>query len=256
MKTSLILFVALSCFAALGAEPSNRYTLSGSLTNQGNAYIRISYRENGRLVTNSVSATNGAFTLTGPAPSHPVVAAITTGVDRNIHLGLSKQSMYIPAPPLLVVLAANTLTISGSAADIHLATVEGDEFNQSFNQLRQFERSFIVTSDRLQREFADIKITGDDDRLKELGPRMLENRRAQIAARKQFVLDHPAALASVWLLSTMEQDYEPADYKKAYENLAPSVKATELGRQVALLVEHPSARKPKPAPPKTKASQP
>jgi len=248
---------ALACFAAVGAGAQGRYSISGVLTNQNNATIRLNYRDGERQVANLVNASNGVFTISGPAPSHPVVASLNTGVDRNIHLGLAKNSMVIGAPPLLVVLDTNsTLTVVGSAQEINLAQVEGDELNQSFNLLRQAELPFTVITARLQQEFADIKLTGDEDGLKALGPKMVENRRGLIAAHKQFVRDHPAAFASLWLLSTTEEDYEAPEFKTAYESLAPALRASELGQQVAYLLEHPSVRKPRPGQPKIKPIQP
>ena len=244
MKHTFLTSVVLLIVATTTGSAQNRYTITGYLTNQANAEIKLSYRESGRPVTASVYATNGSFTLSGPAPSRPVVATLNTGVDRNIHLGLSKRSMFVAPPPLTFVLTSNShLTVSGSAAGIHLAKVEGDEFNRAFNELRQVELPHTQESDRLRQEFADIKITGNDDQLKELGPKMLKNRHELAAVQKQFINGHPTALASVWLLARMEKDYEPEEYKKAFETLAPELQCSEFGQQVAAAIESPSTSK-------------
>ena len=100
MKHTFLTSVVLLIVATTTGSAQNRYAITGYLTNQANAEIKLSYRESGRPVTASVYATNGSFTLSGPAPSRPVVATLNTGVDRNIHLGLSKRSMFVAPPPL------------------------------------------------------------------------------------------------------------------------------------------------------------
>lgn len=230
--------------AAAFAVNAQTYTITGNLTNQGNARILLSYREDNQVFTNSAFATNGAFTLSGPAPRQVVVATLNTGVDRNIHLGLTKQSMYLAAAPLVVVLATNSnLKISGNAVNLDLATVEGDEQNQAFSELRQAESPHLLEAERLRHEFADIKIAGDEDRLKELGPKMMENRLALVTVQTNFISSHPSAVASVWLLSRLDRDYPPGEYKKAFESLAPELRNSDLGRQVAFHLANPPAPK-------------
>jgi hypothetical protein len=243
-----ILFSLLLTLVTLGANAEPRYTITGSLTNQGNARIILLYLEGDRLVTNAVLATNGAFTLSGPAPARPIVARLNTGLDRNVHLGLTRNSMFMPAPLLEIVLSSNSsLTLSGDAQEIHLAKVEGDELNAGFTALRQAETENVREHTRLMKQFADFKIMGAEERIKEeLGPKMVENRNAQIAIRKKFITEHPAAFVSLWLLSTMNRgEFDPATLKSLYDQLDPKLKAGDLGKEVEAQIENPRPRAPR-----------
>jgi len=230
-KTILVLFVVSSFVWKLDAQ--KLYVITGSLENQGNEKITLSYFDGTKNVVNSVNAVNGKFTLTGSAPTQPIVVRLNTSIDRNIYLGEAKASMYIPAPALDVVLSEDArLTITGNAQDINLATVDGDSYNAGFNKLRVADQSNTKKMWELQNYMSQARKMGITD-VNDIGKNMFEVREKSIALRKKFITDNPNEFVSVWLLSVIARDCEINELRTLYGNITQNLKQTTYGQDIA-----------------------
>jgi hypothetical protein len=257
MKLCLTLALACAASTLCAAEPL-QYTISGTLTNQGTNKVTLLYHDASGMVTKTVQATNDRFTLTGPLPERTVVARLNTGVDRNIYMGLTKRSMIIPPPPLEVVLYTNSpITITGTAEDLNLASVTGDELNNTLNALRQAELDLLREHRRLSKQIAELKIMGADDRLQsEVGPKMMENMKARKEVRRKFVLEHPTSYISLFVISTTTKEFEPAELKDLFSHLDAKLRDSEFGKEVAQMIENAPARRPAKAAPGAGTNRP
>ena len=230
-KTLLLQFLTLIVFS-LNAQMT--YTISGQLANQNNETITLSYYEGNQLVENRVTATNGSFELTGPAPTQPTVARLQTSLDRNLYLGEQRTSMYLPAAPLELVVSADCkLTVSGDAKDIHLANVSGDAYNESLTKFHLLEAPFTKKMDELRDYFSQAKKMGLGDEVTAIGKRMYDVYGEIRNLRKIYVSTNPTDFVSGWLLSVLSKDLPLEELKSLYDGLSDSVKKTSYGVQVA-----------------------
>ncbi|WP_295120664.1 TlpA disulfide reductase family protein [uncultured Chitinophaga sp.] len=237
MKPALFTVLAV-CAGILSSSAQETFRITGSLKNQGNEKIILTYFDGTKNITNAVDAVDGKFTLTGTAPAQPVMAKLNTGIDRNTYLGERANSMAIPAMPLDVVISKDCkLTISGVAEDINLATVQGDAYNESFNDLRKAEGKNLKEKAELQKNLMQLRKMGVTDGLDDVGKKMLANYKELNAIHKQFIKDHPGGYSSVWLLARTAKEYELAELKAAYEGLDASLRNNELGKNVAARIE-------------------
>lgn len=222
------------CAGILTAKAQASYRITGKLEGQGNEKISISYFDGNKNVTNTVVAVDGAFTLTGDAPEVPTVGRLTTSVDRNLYLGERANSMAIPAMPLDVVLSKDCqLTISGTAMDLNFATVKGDAYNESFNQLRAAEAKNLKEKAELQKNLMQLRKMGVTDGLDEVGKKMLANFQELNAIHKTFVKEHPDAYSAANLLLRTSKEYSLTELKAAYDALSAELKNSYIGQNIA-----------------------
>lgn len=237
-----ILITLIMCILTGFVIAQDNYRISGSLVGQGNEKITLTYFDGVRNVDNTVEAVDGSFTLSGIAPEIPVVARMNTSFDRNIYLGEEKNSMYMAAPMLDIVISKNcNLLVSGTAENIHLAKVEGDDYNEGFNKLRRLEEKNVLEMRQLQKYFAEIRKMGVQDGAKEIGEKMLASRNESISIRKKFIDENPNAYSSVWLLAIISKEYNVNDLKVAYDKLDKGLKNTTFGQNIESRIEVMSA---------------
>lgn len=224
-----ITFTMLMLGAAIAVQAQN-YTIKGKLQGQGNEKMIL--RGTDGAIT--VEAKDDVFELTGPAGDEPFVTSINTGIDRNLYLGGGKTGMYQPAPPLDIVLSKGAkLNITGIALELNLASVTGDPYNDSFTQFRKNEEPLMRQMSDLQKQMVESRIMGIKDGMKEIAPKMLENRKAIAASRKKFIKEHPEAFASLYYLSLTAKDYTTAELEAAYHALAPTYKTTRYAKGIS-----------------------
>jgi thiol-disulfide isomerase/thioredoxin len=228
-----IVFTMVLVAGFLSAQAQD-YTIKGKLEGQGNERI-ILRGLNGEI---STEAKNNSFELTGAAGDEPFVTAINTSLDRNLYLGGGKTGMYQPSLPLEIVLSKGAkLTISGNAIDINIASVTGDALNESFTEFRKSEAHLVKEMDALRRQLVETRIMGVKEGMNEIGKKMLENRQAMAASRKNFIKTHPDAFASVYYLSLTAKEYKTAELEAAYDGLSNTYKNTRYGKGILAKIE-------------------
>ncbi|MNK03635.1 Thiol-disulfide oxidoreductase ResA [compost metagenome] len=233
MRHIVKLTLVLACSSLMSMAQRN-YIIKGKLKGQGNEKIIVKGTD-GAI---TVEAKDDVFELTGPAGDEPFVTSVSTGIDRNLYLGGGKTGMYQPPIPLDIVLTKGAkLTITGVALDLNLASVTGDVLNDSFTQFRKVEEPLIKQMADLQKQMVESRIMGVKDAMAEIGPKMLENRKAISASRKKFIKEHPEAFASVYYLSLTARDYTTAELEAAYNNLASTYKNTRYAKGIIAKIE-------------------
>jgi thiol-disulfide isomerase/thioredoxin len=223
--------VLLAGFLSVQAQD---YTIKGKLEGQGNERI-ILRGQNGEI---TAEAKNNSFELTGLVGEEPFVTTINTSLDRNLYLGGGKTGMYQPSLPLEIVLSKGAnLTITGNAIDINMASVTGDALNESFTQFRKSEVHLVKEMDALRRQLVETRIMGVKEGMNEIGKKMLENRQAMAASRKNFIKTHPDAFASVYFLSLTAKEYKTAELEDAFNGLSDTYKNTRYAKGILAKIE-------------------
>lgn len=223
--------VLLAGFLSVQAQD---YTIKGKLEGQGNERI-ILRGQSGEI---TAEAKNNSFELTGLVGEEPFVTTINTSLDRNLYLGGGKTGMYQPSLPLEIVLSKGAnLTITGNAIDINMASVTGDALNESFTQFRKSEVHLVKEMDALRRQLVETRIMGVKEGMNEIGKKMLENRQAMAASRKNFIKTHPDAFASVYFLSLTAKEYKTAELEAAYNGLSNTYKNTRYAKGILAKIE-------------------
>ena len=227
------LVVACLLVLPLGSIAQN-FTIKGKLKGQGNETITLRGID-GEIKT---AAKDDAFELTGTAGNEPFVTMISSSVDRNTYLGGGKTGMFMPAQPLLVVISKGaTLSITGTAKDLHQAMVTGDELNESFNEVRKLEKKSQDEMTSLQAQLTESRIMGVTDAVKEIGPKMLAVRKSMSAARKEYIKEHPDAFASMYYLAMDSKEYNVSELEAAYNALSSKYKDTRVAKGLVAKIE-------------------
>nr|WP_121272116.1 TlpA disulfide reductase family protein [Pedobacter schmidteae] len=225
---------ALVMFAGVLSAQAQNYSIKGTLEGQGNEKITLR-GVNGEI---SVIAKNNSFELTGEAADEPFVTIINTSLDRNLYLGGGKSGMYQPSLPLEIVISRGAkLTVTGKALDINKASVTGDALNESFTLFRKSEEPLVNEMDALRRQLVETRIMGIKEGMNEIGKKMLENRQAMAASRKNFIKTHPDAFASIYYLSVTAKEYKTAELEAAYNGLSSTYKNTRYARGIVAKIE-------------------
>lgn len=227
-----ILFTLMVAFTTI-VFAQGTYTIKGTLLNQGNEKITIMYFDGAKNVTNEVVADNGKFTLSGAAPEKPVVARLNSTYDRNTYFGENKTSMYMPAPPLEIVLSQGaTIEISGEVKNLHMATVTGDKYNDAFTKFRKGNEADVKKMAELQSYMIESRKMGVTDGLKEISMQMVETRKKLIENQKSFITGNPNELVSAYMLGMLAKEYNLTELKTAYAALSPELQQSIYGQNV------------------------
>ncbi|MBO9631478.1 MAG: AhpC/TSA family protein [Chitinophagaceae bacterium] len=240
MKRSTILVAAIAMSAFQGIAQSG-YTVKGKLKGQGNLMMYMRYRDaSGKTVVDSVQAHNNRFELKGNISSGPVVAFLNTGLDRNLRVSKKPNSPYVPAPSLEIILNDNShLTISGTAEDIHLATIKGDELNKDLQKLHNQENEVFKRTWEMQKASNNLRREGKDTKESEaaFAKEFTELRKKRKEIREQFVSDYPGSFVSMYLIAMNSADYKPVDLAKTYKNMPDQYKGSVYGKMVEAKIE-------------------
>ena len=240
MKQTTIL-VAGMLLSVMQVTAQQGYHIKGKLKGQGNAKMTLMYRtETERSKMDSAIAKRNSFVLKGDFGQDPVVGFLNTKVDRNLRFSNNPNAPYSPAPSLEVVISNNTnIRVSGTAADIHLATIKGDALNTDMNRLHEAERAVFRKIWELQKAHAKTRRekTNTKESDAKFGQEISEARAERTAIRKQFVKDNPASFVSMYLLSTMVGDYKNQELAQAFKGLTDDYKKTFYGKMVAGKIE-------------------
>ncbi|TKC08600.1 peroxiredoxin family protein [Pedobacter frigoris] len=224
-----ITFTMLLLGAVLSVQAQN-YTIKGKLAGQGNLKISVKGID-GEVAT---EAQNDAFELNGKAGKEPFVTSMSTGVDRNIYLGAGKTGMYTPPMPLEIVLTEGAnITISGSAQDLNLASVTGDPYNDSFTKYRNAIGKDLKEMRELQKLMAEMRTMGVKEELEGVAKKMMANRTALAAARRQFIKENPNEFASLYFLFTASREYKTDELETSFNALGDTYKSTRYGKNLA-----------------------
>jgi thiol-disulfide isomerase/thioredoxin len=219
-------------------------TIKGKLKGAGSSKLYVSFANNeGKNESFTVTAVNDVFQLKIKQQPLPVVARLSLPTKRD-----SSQRIYQPPAQLALFIHQSDIEINGTAEELFMASVKGGNENEAYEKLKK-KTALLEKKDReILRKFTGKDVTNDTVLRKKLLEEAADIRRKQTALQKEFIKDHPASFASLFLLSRMENYFTTGDYAEAFTSLAADYKQTATAKSIAKRIEKLSPTAPgKPA---------
>lgn len=235
MLFSIIMLISLpKTFAQ-----TDSITISGQLDELGNRSVRISFIDSqGQSKAYSALAKDDKFAFKVPKQKSPAVARFDVGFNRGLSATVNGQTIGNPAPQLDLFVYDKDIQITGHALTVQLASVDGDQENKKFNTYKQLvandeKLSYEITVAMFNATYHARPISGDNKKLQD---EAAAARKRIFQSQKDFVANHPDALASILLLSRLQNLYNANEYTKVWNNLLPDYKDHPAARPVKAYV--------------------
>ncbi len=227
MKNTILTMLVLTWISNVNGQD---FTIKGKLNGQDDKEIALDGVD-GKI---TVNALKGVFELSGKAADEPFVTQLTTSYDRNLYLGGGKSGMYMPAPPLEIVISKGAkINIQGTVDDLHLAQVTGDPLNEGFTKLRNAQEKDTKLMSVLQQQLTEIRMIGVQEEIEAHVKKMIANRQALELGKKKFIAENPDSFASLYVLNRISNSYSPAELEEAYLALSATYKNTRYAKGLA-----------------------
>ncbi|MEO6948540.1 MAG: TlpA disulfide reductase family protein [Ginsengibacter sp.] len=221
-KIFLILtgFLLVNCH--LLAQDSS-YTISGNLEKINAGIIHLTIYKNGQTITDSTRMKNGKFTFIGTVTS-PYFATLTMQEKKNDYF-----AFYIEPGQLQIV---------GRADSLKLLAVKGSKVNDDDRMLKSSLKSVTAweaTNSKLYETAYKEKNKGVMDSLDEVENEVLMAKRKVIAS---FIKENPSSLRGAMAIPENFGYYaEASDIQPLYNDLTPSVKNSDKGKEVKKMID-------------------
>ena len=231
-KALLVIFAAAP--ALVFAQ--NTYTVKGKVGSiNAPAKVFLQYRVDGKTITDSTVANNGAFTFTGNVKD---ITAATLIYDPN-GTGLAKLDRKLKTDLTQVYLSQGTVSVT-SADSLSKAKVTGTRINDDNAGYKAFMKPAAEKSAALNAWYsatpAETRKTKEFKDQLDAKEDALEKEQAQLA--KEYIKSHPASYISLVALNTAGGPYaEYADVAPLFNSLSPDVKNTTNGKAYAARLE-------------------
>lgn len=196
--------------------------INGTLTGLKDNSIWLTFTTNDRVVKNyKTNAVKDVFKLKIPKTEIPVMARFNVAILRDASAMVDGKLISNPSPPLDLIVYNKNINIIGEALTVQFASVTGDEENNWLN----IHKSNILADEKLSYEtnlalfnatYYNKPLKRDANALKE---EINAARKRIYQNQKNFVSSNPKALASVFLLSRMQNLYNASDYTNVWNGL-------------------------------------
>lgn len=228
-KTFLILLfgsMMLSFLPKIYAQ-TDSITISGKLNGLEDKGVWIAFTDSeGKTKSFKTAALNDRFSFKVPKQGIPAIARFDVSLNRSLSGIENGNQVGNPAPILNLFVYDKDIIISGDAMLVQLADVKGDQENMIFNnykmQVRADEqKSYEIGVALFNARYHDKPLTGDSNALMN---EAAAARQRVYQYQKDFVTTHPDALASVFLLSRLQNLYNANDFTKIWNGLSDRYK--------------------------------
>ncbi|MCJ0741106.1 TlpA family protein disulfide reductase [Pedobacter montanisoli] len=229
MKTlqKLCTAIVLSIFSLSVHAQTDSITIKGHLKNMDNQTVGIVLRnEQGQTISAKTVANQGSFSLKMPKQDIPVVASLYTSLNRSLNAKVGENNYGAPAPNLDLFIYNKDLNINGDIWLLQFAEVNGDVENNALTAYRKLVnpyevRNYIIYRDLFEAKYHEKQLKESEAQLeKELSVGSSKIRDIQ----KDFVRKNPDVLATVYLLSRMQNYYTAQDYQDIWNKVSEKYK--------------------------------
>lgn len=231
MKNLLsLLGILLSGIASMAQTDS--ITISGTLKGLNNNKIGISWTgndtKNGYV---SVQGKDDQFSVRVPSQHMPVAARLSVSWPRE------GEKLPPMVPPFNFFLCDKDITLNGDAKALYGAVLKGDRQNELYNGLQQqMARTESLYRHLMERLYNQKEKPSATDSAK-IAQGIMAAYRENAAKEKAFVMAHPDAFASVFILSRTANAYGADEYIAAWNALAPEYKNTAMAKDIEKTVQ-------------------
>jgi peroxiredoxin len=212
----------MTCFAALAtaatAQPSIKGTISGAEGKK--LYL---FNDEGNAPDDSLVLKNGEFNFKVKTQKEPVVnALILEGVDY----------------PMLFVPGDEAQEVTSTATTFPIAaSVKGNENTKAMQEYQKAFSPLIKRAQALNTEASGI--AGDDESAKDAFRKKAASFSEDvIKTGKTFIKEHPASLASLWMImNEMRPRLKPEEFEQLFNSLDKSLQQGKYGQSVAAYIK-------------------
>lgn len=210
------LVLALCCVAC-ATVANAQYTISGTVSGADGKKLYL-FDDNDNNPDDSTILKNGQFNFSIKAPKEPSVhALILEGFDF----------------PMLFVPDASSQQITTSVDKFPIATtVKGNENTKALQEYQKLFQPLIARAQSLNTEASGI--AGDDEAAKEAFRKKAASFSEDVVnTGKTFIKQHPAALASLWMLiNELRPRLQPDEFASLFSSMDKSLQNSKYGQSV------------------------
>ncbi|HSC54733.1 MAG TPA: TlpA disulfide reductase family protein [Phnomibacter sp.] len=228
-------FFLLLGFSQVFAQ-ADSITISGKLEGLLQHKVSVSFKdEKGKAIAVSAVADKGQFSVRVPVQSEPVLARLGTSATQSLSRTMPEgNTVGSPAPQLEFFIYHSPLHISGNTKYPMTCAVTGDAENDGYSRYknevnRQEQRMWDI---RTQHFFTED--TAVANRLMKEG---MEISKTITGQQKKFIAKHPNELASLFLLSRMQNLFTQQDFETAFTALGDKYKQTKIAQPIIKRME-------------------
>lgn len=222
--------------AALQVSAQQKYTVDVYMAGQEGHKLTLSYVSKGERRSDTAQRLpDGGLRFSGEMEG-PVVAVMFNSHPAS-RFQMSQGGMFIPGPLLEFVLEDGRTVIKGTSEKSFMALAKGGKLNTEYAKFHARELPLIEKKWELTKEGALAFKGGDTARSTacRLEGNALDAKRKEI--QREYIAKHPGSFVSMYLLSTLYEEFTPQAYAQAYGNLAPTWKPTFYGKLIAGKIE-------------------
>jgi thiol-disulfide isomerase/thioredoxin len=201
--------------------------INGKLKGLANRAVYISFADDeGKTKSYKANALNDDFSFNVPKLKSPTMARFNVAINRSLSATVDGKTIGNPAPALDLFVYNKDILINGDALLVQLAMVIGDDENNTFNvykqQIKADElRSYEITLALFNAKYHNKPLLGDASTLQE---EATAARKRVYQQQKDFVIAHPNAFASIFLMNRLQNLYNANDYTKIWNSLSDRYK--------------------------------
>ncbi len=240
IKTTLLFSIVMLFLLPKTYAQTDSITISGKLKGLGDKGVWISFTDNdSKSKSYKATATNDDFFFKVPKLKSPAIARFDVSINRSLSATIDGKTVGNPAPALDLFVYNKDIRIDGNALLVQLATVNGDNENNTFNvykqQIKADEQLSYQTAVALfNANYHNKPLSGDANTLQE---EAAAARKRVYQKQKDFVNAHPDAFASIFLMSRLQNLYNANDYTKIWHSLSPEYKNHIAAKGIRTYIE-------------------
>ncbi|MBV7530311.1 TlpA disulfide reductase family protein [Chitinophaga sp. sic0106] len=144
-----------------------------------------------------------------------------------------KGGMFMPGPALEFFISDKPITITGSAEELYKSKVTGGKLNEEFNKYKEKAQPLIEKNWEIRKTSMRLKWKTDSVQMKAYTAEINENTKVMEGYQRDFIAKHPKSYVSVVLLFRLFESMPLKEYEQAYNTLAPALKSSEMGQNIA-----------------------
>ncbi len=240
IKRTLLFSIVMLFLLPKTYAQTDSITIIGKLKGLGDKGVWISFADNdGKNKSYKATAANDDFSFKVPKLKSPAIARFDIGISRSLSATIDGKTVGNPAPALDLFVYDKNIRIDGDALLVQLATVNGDNENNTFNvykqQIKADEQLSYETAVALfNANYHNKPLSCDANTMQE---EAAAARKRVYQKQKDFVNAHPDAFASIFLMSRLQNLYNANDYTKIWNSLPPEYKNHIAAKGIRTYIE-------------------
>jgi thiol-disulfide isomerase/thioredoxin len=224
----------ISCSLSLlffQAFSQDGFIVKAKLTNLRDYVPFLTYVKDGQyFIETSPTVENGMLVFTGRVDG-PVISYL--GMRRKGALDGSKDSGYIPGPPLEFALTNEQILIEADADELYKGKVTDNALNRELNEAKSFTNKIGEEHWLKSKKAREAALKGDSSLMREQGRTAMSDFQQTNDFKLNYIKSHPQTLASMSYLSTLMNNIPFEELKADFEKMGPKYKQTFYGKSIA-----------------------